>query len=286
MSVARIRRSQLDGTWYPAKYKEVESVVKDWDPYIKSNPPKFQGQALSIIVPHAGWYYSGRLAAKTIYQAAASLGPDGPALVVVLGGHLTPGSPPVIFSDQAWATPLGHIEIATELNEKISALNPRPWYGPSDDNTVEVQLPLLRLMCPKAKLWPLRLASGPGALRVGTILAEMAESVNLLIVASTDLTHYGSAYGFAPAGGGQAGQDFRQKNDQAFIEAALKPDPNAMMDIGESNRAACSAGAAAAAAEAAKIYKAKAELIDHYASSDIQPGNQAVGYAGLIYWRA
>jgi AmmeMemoRadiSam system protein B len=223
------------------------------------------------------------LAAKTIYRASSNFGPQGPELVAVLGGHLRPGLPPVIFNDQAWATPFGHLKITTELNEKVEKLSPRPWYGPTDDNTIEVQLPLIKFMCPQANLWPIRLSSGSDALKVGAILAEIAKTVKLLVVASTDLTHYGPAYGFAPAGPGQPGEQFRQENDQAFINAALKPNPRAMMDYGENHRAACSAGAAAAAAEAAIILGGAAELIDHYASSDIQPGDLSVGYAGLIY---
>ena len=283
MPTSKIRRTQLDGLWYPAKPDEAIAAMDQWRPYVEAGPAP-QGKTLAVIVPHAGWLFSGKLAAKAVWRAAKSFGPNGPDLIAVLGGHLSAQNPVIAFDDQFWATPLGRFPIEKDLNKRLSGnLSPRVWFGSTDDNTIEVVLPILMRYFPDAALWPLRAAPNESALALGKVLADLSKERSLLIVASTDLTHYGRAYGFAPAGGGAEGEAYRRDNDLAFISAALEPNPSAMVDIGDKKKAACSAGAAAAAAEAARILGAKAELIDHYSSYDIQPGPQSVGYAGIAY---
>jgi AmmeMemoRadiSam system protein B len=276
---------QLSGTWYPDTESEIKDQLAAWQSYIEEDAPK-TGQIVAAIAPHAGWFFSGKLAAKTIYLAAKSFGPKGPELVVVLGGHLPVNGPLVTFSETGWSTPLGHLEMQPELNELIGRdLSPRIWEGFTDDNTIEIQLPLVKLLCPNARLWPLRVSPGEAALALAQLLWELTtkRKIKVLVLASTDLTHYGRMYGFAPAGGGLSGEQYRRKNDLTFIQAALKPDPQEMMITGCENQAACSAGAAAAAAQLAALAGAKADLVDHYSSYDVIPGEQSVGYAGIIY---
>jgi AmmeMemoRadiSam system protein B len=69
----------------------------------------------------------------------------------------------------------------------------------------------------------------------------------------------------------------------AFVEAALEADPEAMLRLGNGSRAACSAGAAAAAAHMATSLGCRGRLIDYYSSTDVLPGEQSVGYAGIVY---
>jgi AmmeMemoRadiSam system protein B len=244
------------------------------------------GLTPAVIVPHAGWHYSGKLAAKTISAAVKSFGPQGPELIVVLGGHLPWDGPLIAYPESSWETPLGSLKHEARLNQLLpSSLSPRLWSGPSNDNTVEVLLPFIKFFCPQAPIWALRVSPGENALSLAKLLFELSTDKDhkILIVGSTDLTHYGRAYGFAPAGGGPEGERFRKQNDLAFIEACLKPDPVSMMTIGCEKQAACSSGAAAAAALAADLGGAKGILIDHYSSNDVRSGDQSVGYAGVIY---
>ncbi|MDR2456738.1 MAG: AmmeMemoRadiSam system protein B [Deltaproteobacteria bacterium] len=283
---SKIRRAQLDGQWYPAGPDEVRKTAEDWRGYMEEAPAP-EGEIRAVIAPHAGWVYSGRLAAKAVFQAARSLGPDGPDLAVVLGGHLPTDAPVIAFGEEQWATPLGPLNIEGELNDLLAGeLRPKIWRGPTDDNTIEVQLPLVKLFCPKAALWPLRVPPSSAALALGRVLAELSKTRTVLVVASTDLTHYGRAYGFAPKGGGEEGEAFRLKNDLAFIEAAMRLDPEAMMEAGEKLRAACSSGAAAAAAEMAKAQGLAPALLGHYSSFDVRPAPQSVGYAAVAYLSA
>jgi AmmeMemoRadiSam system protein B len=204
-----------------------------------------------------------------------------------MGGHLDHKDPIITYSEDFWETPLGPVELAPEmnavLNEQVLAFE--TWSGPTNDNTIEILLPLVKALAPKARIWALRVPPASKALILGSTLAEKYRSKpeKMLLVASTDLTHYGSAYAFAPAGPGDEGEKFRFQNDRTFIEAALALQPLNMILAGIKNRAACSAGAAAATAEAARLLGARSKLLDHYSSRDIMPGEMSVGYAAISY---
>jgi AmmeMemoRadiSam system protein B len=271
----------------------VRDEIAGWDAYsgrdcahaISGVP----GETAMCVVPHAGWFFSGKLAARTLEAAGALLGPDGPSTVAVLGGHLAPGSESVSYSEDLWETPLDPAELlprmAPEIQEASEGkLRFRSWSGPTGDNTVEVELPLVRHYFPRARVLAVRAAPDASALALGAGLLRALAGRKALVVASTDLTHYGAAYGFAPAGPGPAGESFRERNDRDFIDAALAMDPELMLDLGNMRHAACSAGAAAACAAMASALGARSRLIDYYSSSDVLPGGeQSVGYAGIVY---
>ncbi|MDR2386784.1 MAG: AmmeMemoRadiSam system protein B [Deltaproteobacteria bacterium] len=286
MPQGQTRLSQLAGQWYPGSQAKIEAELEAWQDYLGSFK-RPNGQIMAIIVPHAGWYFSGKLAALAFSLAVNSFGHQGPKLLVIMGGHLGRPSPMVAYQENFWQTPLGPVSLAPELNLELIGpdLIPITWKGPTDDNTIEVQLPLAKFYAPEARVWALRVPPGPKALSLGALLAKMiqARAGQILLVASTDLTHYGPAYGFAPAGSGPEGEEYRFKNDRSFIEAALALDPLAMILAGVNNQAACSAGAAAAATEAARILGAQPKLLDHYSSYEISPGHISVGYAALSF---
>ncbi|MDR2613601.1 MAG: AmmeMemoRadiSam system protein B [Deltaproteobacteria bacterium] len=288
-----IRRSPLAGRWYPASAREIAREIAGWEDYRGADcaaaavggPPRTKALCT---VPHAGWYFSGRLAARALEAAGAVLGPEGPEVAVVLGGHLPPGAPVIAYAEDAWETPLGPVELAPGLVPELAGasggrLRFRTWEGPTGDNTVEVELPLVKHFFPRARVLALRAAPDRSAETLAGALLDVLRDRKTLFVASTDLTHYGDAYGFSPAGPGPAGERFREENDRAFVEAALAMDAGAMLNLGNRRSAACSAGAAAAIGRIAAELKAAGRLIDYYASTDILPGEQSVGYAGIVY---
>jgi len=124
------------------------------------------------------------------------------------------------------------------------------------------------------------------ALELGEAVAAVARELNLslLAIGSTDLTHYGPNYGWAPQGiGPQAVQWVREVNDQRFLSEVLKLDGAGLLRAALEDQSACSPGAAAAAVAAAKKLGArKAVLHDYYTSYEIMPGDSFVGYAGIL----
>jgi AmmeMemoRadiSam system protein B len=286
----KIRKSQLSGGWYPDSGQRIEDFLQAVTDYLNAGPAPI-GPVTSAIAPHAGWFFSGKLAARVMARAARSLSAAPPGLVVVLGGHLGPEAPLIVYEEDAWETPLGLLSMDPSLNGLLADLSPRVWRGDSDDNTIEVLLPLVKNYFPEAKLFPIRVPPSSLATELGDVLRGLILRPDFpgpaLVIASTDLTHYGAAYGFAPAGAGPEGEKFRRLNDAAFVEAALSLNQKAILTKGLNDKGACSAGAAMVAARLAELAGAIGLLVDSYASGDVQPksesGGHSVGYAGLEY---
>ncbi|MDR2073142.1 MAG: AmmeMemoRadiSam system protein B [Spirochaetaceae bacterium] len=196
--------------------------------------------------PHAGWYYSGAIAAR----AAAALtdfsgAEDRDGTLAVLGGHLPRTMPPLFAMEDAVETPLGDMVIDTELRDLLQAETggePDRW----QDNTVEVLLPMVRYFFPRARLLWLRLPAEISSFEIGKTLIRVAASLQreLRVLGSTDLTHYGPNYDFCPQGLGQNALDWvRTVNDQRFIDAVGAGDPELVLKRAEEEKSACSAGA-------------------------------------------
>jgi AmmeMemoRadiSam system protein B len=289
-----LRRAQLAGRWYPGREKEALKEIEAWGSYLES-PELFSSfkvgkerDKVMALVPHAGWYFSGKLAAKTFKAARDLFGEKPPETVVVLGGHMAPGSPLINYSEEAWETPLNPAPLRPDLNPKLSeiagkSLDFRTWVGQTNDNTIEVELPLVKRFFPESSVLALRATPDLSAKVLGSALSELFLNEKTLFVASTDLTHYGAAYDFCPAGIGPQGELFRERNDKNFIQAALSLGLADVLKLGNENRAACSAGAVAAVLAIASDAGAKGFLLDYYSSTDVLPGDQSVGYAGIVY---
>ncbi len=275
-----VRRRMLPVGWYPASPEGCREEIAD---FVRGTPPLPAGmRVMGGIVPHAGWFFSGRLAARVLYLASRTL---QPRVVAVFGGHLGAGSPPLLVDDDGWETPLGVIDMATEFFQPLQAAVPcRP--EPPGDNTIEIQLPLVKHFFPEARLLAVRAPHSRQAVALGQAVARIARDLNqsLLAIGSTDLTHYGPNYGWAPKGYGAAAVKWvKEVNDKQFVERALALDADGVLQAGVRDQSACSSGGAAAAIAAAKALGAdKAHLVDYYTSYDVMPGDSFVGYAGIV----
>ncbi|MEW6264174.1 MAG: AmmeMemoRadiSam system protein B [Thermodesulfobacteriota bacterium] len=277
------RPRALPSGWYPDSASAVGREIETFGDYIKrfkADLPEVRGG----VVPHAGWYFSGRLAALIFHLAAQR---DKPDVVTVFGGHLGSG-PGLIYTDQAWETPLGPIEIDQELTQGLRDRLRLKAEGPyTGDNTVEIQLTLIKHYFPGCRLLALRAPHSAPAVEIGRTAAALAreQGKSALFFGSTDLTHYGPNYGFSPAGSGAKALAWvKEKNDREFIELALALDLSGLLDHAGRNHSACSAGAVAAAAAACQTSGAeRGVLVDYYTSHDVMPGDSFVGYSGILY---
>ena len=276
----RTRERMLPVGWYPASASACKAEI---DKFIAGTTPLPAGTTVyGGIVPHAGWYFSGKAAARVFYLAAKALQPQ---VVCVFGGHLGGNSPPLLVGDDAWETPLGDLPLATEFYAPLAKrLTLREEYP--GDNTIEVQLPFVKYFFPQAKVLALRSPHSPKAIELGQAVAAVARElkVGILAFGSTDLTHYGPNYGFSPKGyGPEAVKWVKEVNDRKFIAEALKLDGPGMLKTAAEDQSACSPGGAVTAVTIAKAEGAtKADLIDYYTSYDVMPGDSFVGYAGII----
>jgi len=278
------RKRSLPRGWYPADKKEcqreIESYLKGW------SPSQLQlSKGLGGIIPHAGWYFSGKLAARVFHALKLKSKVE---VVVLYGGHLSMEDFPRVVMEEACETPFGDIEIDTDfvksLMKRIDVKKESPTSG---DNTIEIQLAMVKYFFPEAKLVAIRSPLSLKADALGKEVAEVAKEVGLSILAigSTDLTHYGPNYGFLSKGIGPASVEWvKKENDKGFIDQALKMDAAGLLHHALENDSACSAGAAISAMATSKAMGAeKGILLDYYTSYDIMPDDSFVGYAGILY---
>jgi AmmeMemoRadiSam system protein B len=205
------------------------------------------GKARAVIAPHAGWFFSGKTAATAF--SALDRNMEG-GTVVIAGGHLPAGHPALFAEEDAAATPLGDMPIDSRLRSVIKRefedAGIRCAADNYVDNTVETLLPMARRFFPAASLLWLRLGADARACVAGTLIARAADALGrrVVLVGSTDLTHYGPDYGFTPKGLGDAAIEWvKNVNDRRFIEAVVSGDDRAVLDRAQNERSACSAGA-------------------------------------------
>jgi len=282
-----IRRRGLPRGWYPDDPPALRDLVSSWTASGSGG-----GMAVAAVAPHAGWTFSGRLAAR----AAASLAPaiaSGASTVAVFGGHLPPGAQPLAAAESGYDTPLGPIEADLELLEALrTSLAPGSATGlgqdDDPDNTVEVLLPIVAALFPGVRVLWLRAPNDRSSIGLGEALAAAATYLGraLVCLGSTDLTHYGPNYGFSPKGRGKAAEDWvRETNDRRFIDALLAMDAPEALALAESERSACSAGAAAAALSFARSSGAeRAALLGYSTSLEARRDDSFVGYAAVAFY--
>jgi AmmeMemoRadiSam system protein B len=292
-----LRKSFLPSGWYPWKKEEITRFLGSFDrraagSYGSSGPEgpakDTAGGAPAAAAPHAGWHYSGAVAARAI----SSLSP-GAETVVVAGGHLPAGYPALAAEEDAVATPLGNIEIDREFRDFLwKELRCAP--DRYRDNTVEIQLPMVKYFFPEARLVWLRLPAESSSLEAGKTIARAAARLGrkAVLLGSTDLTHYGDTYGYSPQGYGRKALDWvKNIHDAAFIRAVLEDRPEEALRHAETSFSACSAGAVLACMGFAReILAGPAELLAYSTSADVSLSNgesmpdSFVGYAA-ISWR-
>ncbi|MBU2547205.1 MAG: AmmeMemoRadiSam system protein B [Proteobacteria bacterium] len=278
-----VRTRCLPYGWYPDSERETQREIESFEDYFQ----RFRidrEEPRGGLVPHAGWYFSGRLAAVIFHLAARTSRPD---VVILFGGHLGHG-PGIVYDDRAWDTPLGPMLIDQDLTREIAKrIGARPEGHSTNDNTVEVQLPLVKYFFPDQRLVALRAPHSEAAVDIGRETAEAAreQGKRILVFGSTDLTHYGPNYGFTPQGlGAQAVTWVKKENDRGFIERSLAMDATGLLEHAARNQSACSAGAAAAAVAACQAAGTEnGLLVDYYTSYDVRPDDSFVGYAGILY---
>jgi MEMO1 family protein len=168
-----------------------------------------------LVVPHAGYIFSGQIAADAYRQAA---GKDYDTVVILGTNHTVPGFHKVALSPSSgFQTPLGVMpvdvqaiqQLLKECSDCVADNAPH-----SREHSIEVQVPFIQVAIPKARIIPVVVGEPDLALctRFGKILSEALKNRKALIIASSDLSHYPDASGAKEA-------------DPATLKAILKLDP-------------------------------------------------------------
>ncbi|SMC79439.1 hypothetical protein SAMN02746065_11097 [Desulfocicer vacuolatum DSM 3385] len=277
------KKAQFAGSWYPSGARECQREI---EAFVQCETVP-EGDFQCGIVPHAGWFFSGGIACRVMATLAKSNRPD---LVLVFGMHMHGHDSPRILARGGWETPLGSLDVhesyVRELSKKVAFEQDTPHTFPGD-NTIEVQLPLIKYFFPNATMVPVGVPPSPVAQQLGRAAVAVAADMGLdtVVLGSTDLTHYGENFGFTPVGTGPESLEWMEKeNDAKALDAILSMDGDKILYQGEKHRNMCCAGAVAATVAAATAMGAvKPMRLDYATSYDKSPGTDFVGYTGVLF---
>ena len=226
------------------------------------------------ISPHAGYIYSGHVAGAVFARVIV------PEKVIILGpNHTGYGSYAEIMSEGIWDMPLGQVPIDEELSRLLlsrSSVLEEGYQAHIYEHSLEVQIPFLQYLQPNLKICPICL--GPidisSCLEIGAAIAKTITEIDepVLIVASTDMSHYISA-------------DAAKKLDYLAISRILDLDPQGLYEtVKQYGISMCGYVPTTVSLEASKLLGArKAELVRYSNSGEINGDySRVVGYAGCI----
>jgi MEMO1 family protein len=232
---------------------------------------------VGLIVPHAGYMYSGPVAAHGYYKLA-SAGPR-PSVVILGPNHTGYGSPVSTMTSGEWSTPLGEVPIDSVLAEKIvkrSGLIDVEEEAHRNEHSIEVQLPFLQFIFPRQfRFVPICMGMQDlqTSLDVGEAVAAVVAETGVVVIASSDWTHYEP-------------QDQAVAKDKEALSMALAMDERGFQRTIEAKRiTACGYGPVTAMIHAAKIIGAKnGQLLSYHTSGDVTGDKKAVvGYAAATF---
>jgi MEMO1 family protein len=231
---------------------------------------------VGLICPHAGYIYSGPVAAYSYYELAIDGKPD---TVVLLGpNHTGHGSVLSLMREGVWRTPLGDLQIDTALADSIlheTSMVDVDETAHRYEHSLEVQLPFLQFLYGNSvKIVPISflIQDYDSALEVGRALVEALNATNTVVVASSDMTHYESAK--------QA-----ESKDQAALKEVTALNAKGFYDtIEKMNITACGYAPITALITYAVGVGAKAKLLAYHNSGDVSGDySQVVGYAAVSF---
>jgi len=189
----KIRPSPIAGKWYPG---DPEKLSQDLNYYLEqASVPLPESRVWGIITPHAGYRYSGLVAAYA-FNCLRGLQPDLIAVISPL--HYQHPAALLTTAYDAYQTPLGLIEVDWPLVNRVNdALQQRLGFGltplkPDPEHSLEIELPFLQQILGNFRLLPvmIRDQSLPVAEALGQALAEVMQGLDVLFVASSDLSHF------------------------------------------------------------------------------------------------
>jgi AmmeMemoRadiSam system protein B len=276
----KIRKAVVAGMFYAGTARELREQI-EWCykhelgpgsiPKVNDKGPR---EIVAIVAPHAGYYYSGPVAAHAykeladdgIFDTAVILGPN----------HTGYGYPVSLWTGAVWNTPLGEVEINEKLAQRLlGEVIKADETAHIHEHSIEVQLPWLQHLYKRVKIVPIAMLAQDleTARTVGKAIAQAGD--NLIIIASSDFTHYEP-------------HSVAEEKDGAVIEAIVGLDEEELYKRCELlDCTMCGYGPVASAIVAAKEMKAKRANLLKYATSGDTSGDfsRVVGYGSIAIKR-
>lgn len=268
-----IRRSVIAGQWYPGEPRQLRAMLDGFLASVETAP--LEGQLVGLIVPHAGYVYSGQVAA---YAYAQLKGRKFDRVVVVSPVHRLYLGTLATTEKAYYETPLGLVPVDREMVEALSVRQHINRVSEDMEHSLEIQLPFLQHTLGEFALTPIMMGDQDkqSATELGMALAEIIGTQPVLLVASTDLSHF-HPYNAAV------------HLDQEIVRHIVAIDAKGLAGAIETGDGeACGAGPVMAVLVAALKLKASSAVLLKYMNSGDVTGDRSsvVGYAAAALTRA
>lgn len=268
MAAEKIRESVIAGTWYPGNPERLTREIRGY--LSRARVPNLKGRLVGLIAPHAGYMYSGPVAAH-----AYKLLEDRPfsRVVVVAPSHRAYFHGASIYHLGGYRTPLGVVPLDRDVVDGLLKRKDLFSYVPqahAQEHSLEIQLPFLQVVLKDFRLTPILLGdvSSSDCRAMAEALAQVIGDRQVLLVASTDLSHYYS-------------YDEAKRLDGRVLELVERFQPDALHAALQRRECeACGAGPMVSVLYAARALGATAARVLHYANSGDVTGDTrgVVGY--------
>ncbi len=263
--------------FYPWRKDELTRILDD----LFSRAKAIRGKKIvGGVTPHAGYVYSG-LTAAHLYKNISSKYES----VVILGTNHTGLGEKAALSREDWETPLGVVEVDLELVDELkqaSSLLKVDELAHMYEHSIEVQLPFLQYKLKKFKFVPINImadVNGTFYHEIGNALYEVLNGRDVLVIASSDFTHFGEGYGFVPTNTNEV--EWVEKTDKEAIEQILKKDAEGFLSVARETTI-CGKGAIAVLIHLMNKLNAEGELLHYSTSYDVsKKKDMIVGYAAI-----
>lgn len=267
-----VRQPAVAGRFYPAEGNKLSSMI---DGFLVTEPAVTPRSAAGLVVPHAGYMYSGRIAGE-VYAAVQV----PPRVLILCPNHTGYGVPLSIMRAGAWRTPLGDLPLDSDLADALIQANPaleEDAEAHRFEHAIEVQLPFLqRIAGTNIRFVPIVVGTGDWETlrKLGESIARTIASSAppTLMVASTDMNHYEP-------------DDITRIKDAKAIEPMRRLDARDLHEtVLKEEISMCGFGPATAMLVAARMLGAeRGELVRYATSADVSGDfERVVGYAGMV----
>jgi hypothetical protein len=287
MSAAVVHSSPFSGAWYPDSAAELKQILdRAFDLSALRIGAAVRPSGIAFIVPHAAPIYSGPVAAAAYRHAAIRR----PRRIILLGfSHRGGVSGIAIPAIGAISTPLGDVILDAHTIHALARRNPFRIVpeGALCDHSIEIQLPFIQRAMPDTLVTPLYV----GRLNPGERLSAAAVLLGVLsgdsiLIASSDFTHYGPAFGYTPFPLNEQTPYRLRGLDEAVIAAAARLDPDVFLaELRRTGSNACGYQPVALLLETLRSENIFQQTLDYQASGELTGDySHSVSYAALGYF--
>jgi len=279
----RVRPSAVAGSWYPGDAGELAQMV---DEMLAAVQP-VDGAPTGLIVPHAGYAYSGPVAAYGFRQLEQG---EYDVAIIIAADHQSPLSDPIsVWAEGGFETPLGVVPVDVGLAQALVAADPRitgDLAAHEGEHPIEIELPFLQRACSDCSIVPVLMGADDEETvqALADALLTALPGRRAVVIASSDLSHYPSYDDAFTVDGATLGAL------ETFDPAQVRETIEELMAAGFSNLATCACGEGPILVTmrvAAGLGADTATILRYANSGDSPHGNkeQVVGYGAVMFWR-